>query len=292
MKRMTHKAIPAISVLLIAASPAWASSQAHPRGQDARPANAHVQTTTVERQVTQRDMRVSNLLGKDVQDVNARSIGQVKDLVIDTRDGRVSHVVLSAGGFLGIGDKLTAIPADAIAGVVDNGKLVLDMPKSRLQSYPQFDSDQWPDWNARGHGLEAASDRSNDEGQARAAARYRRASQLLDAKVTTPDGKDLGQIDDMVVGLGDGRVRYGVARFDRGLMKGDKRVVVPVDAVHPDGNGNLVVAASRDELQAAPAFRQSQWPDANDERSRNAKDRYATNQPSSAADRAQEPEGR
>jgi hypothetical protein len=52
--------------------------------------------------------------------------------------------VLSFGGFLGIGDKLFAIPWQALQLDPDNKCFVLDVDKEMLDNAPGFDKDHWP----------------------------------------------------------------------------------------------------------------------------------------------------
>ena len=58
--------------------------------------------------------------------------------------GRVAYAVLSFGGFLGMGDKLFAIPWQAFTVDQDSEKLVLNVTKDKLDNAPGFDKDNWP----------------------------------------------------------------------------------------------------------------------------------------------------
>jgi hypothetical protein len=52
--------------------------------------------------------------------------------------------VLSSGGFLGIGDKLFAVPWRALTLDTENKCFVLDVAKDRLEQAPGFEKDHWP----------------------------------------------------------------------------------------------------------------------------------------------------
>ena len=65
--------------------------------------------------------------------------------MIDTNSGNVDYAVLSFGGVLGIGDKLFAIPMNAIEIDTDKKCCVLNVEKDRLKDAPGFDKDNWPD---------------------------------------------------------------------------------------------------------------------------------------------------
>ena len=60
------------------------------------------------------------------------------------RTGRVSYAVLSFGGFLGMGDKLFAVPWRALILDTVNKRFTLNVDKERLESAPGFDPDKWP----------------------------------------------------------------------------------------------------------------------------------------------------
>jgi sporulation protein YlmC with PRC-barrel domain len=78
--------------------------------------------------------------------VNPRGedLGNIEELMIDVNSGRVAYAVLSFGGILGIGDKLFAIPWDALKLDPDNKRFVLDVDKQTLEDAPGFDKDNWP----------------------------------------------------------------------------------------------------------------------------------------------------
>ena len=65
--------------------------------------------------------------------------------MLDVNTGRVSYAVLSFGGFLGMGDKLFAVPWNALTLDTVNKRFVLNVGKARLESAPGFDKDNWPD---------------------------------------------------------------------------------------------------------------------------------------------------
>jgi hypothetical protein len=48
------------------------------------------------------------------------NVGSIREIMIDVPSGRVAYAVLSVGGFLGMGDRLFAIPWEAL--VVDEDR--------------------------------------------------------------------------------------------------------------------------------------------------------------------------
>lgn len=73
--------------------------------------------------------KASALVGKSVRNLQGKELGQIEELVIATT-GEVAYAVLSFGGFLGMGDKLFAVPWTALAHSPDGEFLTLDiLPK-------------------------------------------------------------------------------------------------------------------------------------------------------------------
>ena len=89
-------------------------------------------------------MAADTLEGDSVVNRQGEKLGEIRDIMIDVPSGRVGYAVLSVGGFLGMGDKLFAIPWNALTLDADNERFILDVPKERLDSAPGFDKDHWP----------------------------------------------------------------------------------------------------------------------------------------------------
>ena len=54
-------------------------------------------------------VKASSIIGTDVVNPNGDSLGDISEVVIDPRTGRVAYAVVSFGGFLSMGEKLFAI---------------------------------------------------------------------------------------------------------------------------------------------------------------------------------------
>lgn len=91
-------------------------------------------------------LTASSLADDSVQNAAGENLGDIKDLMIDTASGEIQYAVLSYGGWLGMGDKLFAVPWKAFRVDTANHCLVLDVPKERLKDAPGFDKDNWPDF--------------------------------------------------------------------------------------------------------------------------------------------------
>lgn len=89
-------------------------------------------------------VKASSIIGTDVVDLKGDNLGDIKEIVIDPGSGRVAYVVVSFGGFLGMGEKLFAIPFSTFKFDVSKDAYVLDIPKEQLKAAPGFDADHWP----------------------------------------------------------------------------------------------------------------------------------------------------
>lgn len=91
--------------------------------------------------------KASKIVGLSVLNKRNEKLGSVDNLVLDLPAGRIVHVVLSSGGFLGIGDALSAVPPSAFSYSATQDSLVLDASKEQLASAPNFKSAEWPNLN-------------------------------------------------------------------------------------------------------------------------------------------------
>lgn len=91
-------------------------------------------------------LSASSIDGDNIRNRQGEDLGKIKDLMIDLNDGSVSYAVVSYGGFLGMGDKLFAVPFDAMTVDTENHAFVLDVSKERLENAPGFDKDEWPNF--------------------------------------------------------------------------------------------------------------------------------------------------
>ncbi|HRQ66574.1 MAG TPA: PRC-barrel domain-containing protein [Xanthomonadaceae bacterium] len=90
-------------------------------------------------------MGAETLIGNDVVNRANENLGDIKEIMLDVKEGRVSYAVLAFGGFLGMGEKLFAVPWDALTLDTAEKRFVLDVTKDRLKDAPGFDKGHWPD---------------------------------------------------------------------------------------------------------------------------------------------------
>jgi PRC-barrel domain len=89
-------------------------------------------------------LAASKVQGLAVKNRARESLGDIKEIMIDLVDGRVAYAVLSFGGFLGLGDKLFAIPWSALIHDKEGDHFFLDVDKQTLERAQGFNKDEWP----------------------------------------------------------------------------------------------------------------------------------------------------
>ena len=89
-------------------------------------------------------MAADTLEGDKVVNRQGESLGEIEHIMLDVPSGRIAYAVLSFGGVMGIGDKLFAIPWNALTLDADQHCFVLDIDQDRLRNAPGFDKDHWP----------------------------------------------------------------------------------------------------------------------------------------------------
>ena len=82
--------------------------------------------------------RSSKLVGMEVRNPEGEDLGKIEDLVIDLHSGQVRYAALSFGGFLGVGDKLFAVPMKSMTFVPsdDDSHFVLDVEQATAGERP------------------------------------------------------------------------------------------------------------------------------------------------------------
>jgi sporulation protein YlmC with PRC-barrel domain len=101
----------------------------------------HTEYSTPYRRV----LAASTLAKDSVLNRKNEDVGSIREIMIDVPSGRVAYAVLSVGGFLGMGDRLFAIPWESLVLDEDRQCFILDVDKNRFENAPGFDKANWPD---------------------------------------------------------------------------------------------------------------------------------------------------
>jgi len=77
-------------------------------------------------------LRASDIVNDGVYDHAGRRLGEIEDMMFDSKSGCVRYVVVSMGGFLGFRRKRYAVPWSALTPHPDLRRSVLDVAKMRM----------------------------------------------------------------------------------------------------------------------------------------------------------------
>lgn len=96
----------------------------------------------------------TTLIGDNVVNRTGESLGKIEELMLDLEQGRVAYAVLSFGGVLGMGEKLFAIPFEALKLDATREHFTLDVDKDKMRNAPGFDKKNPPQASDRTWGAE------------------------------------------------------------------------------------------------------------------------------------------
>lgn len=90
-------------------------------------------------------LSATSIIGNEVVGMGREVLGEVEDLMIDVSNSRVEYAVVSFGGFLGLGEKLFAVPLAAMTLDTNEKCFVLPVAEEKLKNAPGFEKSNWPD---------------------------------------------------------------------------------------------------------------------------------------------------
>jgi len=89
-------------------------------------------------------MTAATLAGDLVVNRSGQTLGEIDEIMLDVPRGRIAYAVMAAGGMLGLGRKLFAIPWHALVLDTDRHCFILDVAAERFHDAPGFDPEHWP----------------------------------------------------------------------------------------------------------------------------------------------------
>jgi sporulation protein YlmC with PRC-barrel domain len=231
----------------------------------------------------------STIKGDKIVNESGDDLGKIEELMIDLRDGRLAYVVMSFGGFLGLGDKLFAIPWQAFRLKLHDHAFILDIPKDVLEKAEGFDKDNWPitsrEWVSTVYSYYGYQPywqpRVPEEAKSQRMARTRGTSSerenpdflsadtLKGDKVVDKSGKDTGKIEEFMIDLQDGKIGYVVVSHGGFLGIGNKLFALPWEALSLRLHEHaFALNVSNETFDKAEGFGKDNWPLTREELSR------------------------
>lgn len=240
--------------------------------------------------------KASDIIGMTVKNYQDETLGKVEDLAVDVESGRVVQVILSTGGYIGIGDTLMAVPPGALHHDVTNKVLHLDANKEKLKGAPKFEMSKWVEYSDpkhlsevyRHYGEDPAlkfihkgdavlddqrkadgtsdKDRMSSESQSMIPmsrlSRIQKASKLMGTAVKNLQDEKLGKVENILVDMSSGRVVAVIISSGGFLGMGDELSAVPPTALRfTKDHDTLQLDASKEMLSSSPHFKANEWPD-------------------------------
>jgi sporulation protein YlmC with PRC-barrel domain len=95
-----------------------------------------------------------------------------------------------------------------------------------------------------------------------------RSSHIIGMRVKNKEGKDIGKIEDLVIGLAKGEIRYAALSFGGFAGFGTKYFAVPWQAMtfrFGENDRHFVFDVTEDQLKDAPGFDRNNWPNVADQ---------------------------
>lgn len=164
------------------------------------------------------------MLGQPIHNTHNEKIGTVKDIILDS-EGDAQIIVVSDGGFMGVGDKLAAFDYDLVMRQEENGDVVMPLSDDIIKNVAEFSYDP----------AEAA-----DKVQVIPANGYS-VSELLKGKLVNPKNESLGSIENIAFRRGE--AAEVIVAFDQKLGMGGERAAFDFDDLTlskaQDGNLNF-----------------------------------------------------
>jgi sporulation protein YlmC with PRC-barrel domain len=188
--------------------------------------------TTLAALLVDKDLRVSELVGKRVMNPNGTDLGEVEDLLASPGRAEKPVVVLSIGGVLDVGDKRYATSLDQLRIASDGERLVLNKTEQELEDAPEFHYTPT-------HGERSPLPGVSGPGTTSSIGR------LIGATVLDDEREPIGEIKDFVVSTGDEGTRAVVGLdADAGRNVEGRLVAIPL--------GDLHIEFSAEEARAVP----------------------------------------
>lgn len=246
--------VPALAIGL--AAPAFAQSV------KSDPPSASAKSAT---QATQnyRAMRASKLIDKSVRGTDGKNIGQIRDLVVNMNTGDVRYAMLEFDPGIFKAEQLFAVPTKELRLAADGDDLSYNMSKERLERASVNKSE----WKAalKDRRYIDQVDKAYGVTQPSRDARAFRASELIGKDVMSRDGKDIGDIKDLVINMAAGKVHYAALAFDPSLASPEELYAFPLKAFNLTADKDeLVLDVDKSKIQAMKKFDAQRWANLND----------------------------
>jgi len=248
------------------ANPNSAPDEAVKKADSATEGSRHTDDESIR---TAEHRRASKIIGMDIVNREDEKVGSVHDLAVDLSSGRVTAVIISSGGFLGIADELSIVPPSALTLSEKGDAFSANLTKEQLTDAPRFQGSKYPDLNDQKYMLNVyttydaepylestrTADANADGGR-----RVLKASEILGMDVKNHEDESIGDINELVLNHSMDRISSVVVSSGGFLGIGNTLSVLPAEAVTTTKDA-VLVNATKTTLERSPRFSEEAWPE-------------------------------
>jgi sporulation protein YlmC with PRC-barrel domain len=225
---------------------------------------------SLEQYLQSKTLRVSKLVGMELQTRSGDNLGEVHDLIPSAAPGRDMQLIVSTGG-VGADQKLVAVPFDEVQINADGDEIYTSRTREQLASGPPValpsrtgDSAGANRSTAPQSGAGADTRTAPPAGAGSTAARGTASEQqpiadLVGAEVMGSGGDKVGEVDDIVISTAGADSVRAVLQVGGIAGIGEKRIALPLSQLQIEREGNddpqLRVAMDLDALERMPEFK-------------------------------------
>jgi sporulation protein YlmC with PRC-barrel domain len=198
-----------------------------------------------------------------------KSIGEIDGCILDATTGRVAFALVGKGGVLGIGEKEHLIPWESITvtakdPVKNEGAVARTrLTEADLEAAPVYKKNEAIDAPTVRRIRENAKLPSDSTWERIAGTHLVTSGDLKGSTVRSPEDKDLGKIEDIVLAPNEHMVAYVVLGAGGVLGLGEKHYALPLGIfdVTYDKDNKVVVHAplTKERFEGAPEYNSKEW---------------------------------
>lgn len=93
----------------------------------------------------------AKVTGTNVYSTDGELLGEIHDVMIDKRSGKIAYAVMSFGGFLGIGEQYHPLPWATLKYDTRQGGYVVGVTIEQLGGAPRYAATEAPAWGDRAY---------------------------------------------------------------------------------------------------------------------------------------------
>ena len=88
-------------------------------------------------------LSLDHVTGTEVRNAKDQRLGSINDVVLDPKNGNISHVIVARGGFLGFGRDYVAVPWNSLKATPGLNTFVLNVSEDAMKNAPKVDPDNF-----------------------------------------------------------------------------------------------------------------------------------------------------